>query len=68
MSGQLYQELRKLITQAEAPAQPPDQPGWPMPDRKTLAEMLRTLVPQKIELGGKAKDIKQAAARLSGDA
>lgn len=59
VSGQLYQEVRKLVQQAE-------QGGWPQEDRCTLAELLRTLVPEKIDLGGKAREIRQAAQRLGG--
>jgi CRISPR-associated protein Csm5 len=61
VGGQLYQEVRKLVQQAE-------QGGWAAEDRSALAELLRTLVPQKIDLGGKAKEIRQAAQRLGGDA
>lgn len=59
VGGQLYQNLRKLLAQAE-------QGGWPEADRLALGELVRTLVLEKIELGGKAKEVKQAAARLSG--
>jgi CRISPR-associated protein Csm5 len=58
VGGQLYQNLRQLLQQAE-------QGSWPQADRQALADLLRTVVPEKIDLGGKAKDIKQAAARLS---
>lgn len=58
VGGQLYQHLRKLLQQAE-------QGDWPQADRVALADLTRTLVPEKVDLGGKAKEIKQAAARLS---
>ena len=58
VGGQLYQHLHKLLQQAE-------QGDWPQADRVALADLTRTLVPEKVDLGGKAKEIKQAAARLS---
>lgn len=60
IGGHLYQLLRSTLANAE-------QGGWSGPDRAALAELLRTLVPQKIDLGSKAKDIKQAANRLTGE-
>lgn len=61
VGGQLYAAVRQLVQQAE-------QGDWPPSDRAELAALLRTLVPEKIDLGGKAKEIRQAAARLAGDA
>lgn len=60
VGGQLYQAVRELVKAAE-------QGHWPQEDRRALAELLRTLVPQKIDLGSKAKEIRQAAQRLGGD-
>jgi CRISPR-associated protein Csm5 len=59
ISGELYQKTRALITSA-------DGSEWIEEDRRRLGELLRTLVPTKIDLGGKAKEIKQAANRLLG--
>jgi CRISPR-associated protein Csm5 len=59
ISGQLYQLTRALIQRAEQDDQ------WTAPDKAALAELLITLVPEKIDLGGKAKEIRQAAQRLS---
>jgi CRISPR-associated protein Csm5 len=56
VGGQLYQDTRKLMQQA---------PSWPPADQAALAHLLRTLVPEKIELGGKAKEVKQAAQQLA---
>lgn len=61
VGGQLYQAVRQLVQQAA-------QGDWPPADRTALAALLRTLVPEKIDLGGKAKEIRQAATRLAGDA
>ncbi|MDM7455818.1 MAG: RAMP superfamily CRISPR-associated protein [Tepidimonas sp.] len=58
VSGQLYQRTRALIQRAE-------QDGtWSAQDKAALAELLTTLVPEKIDLAGKAKEIRQAAQRL----
>ena len=57
VSGALYAALRQLVARAE-------QGGWAAEDRRALAELMRTLVPRKIDLGGRAKEVRQAAARL----
>lgn len=61
VSGRLYQLARRVIACAE-------EGNWPATDRAALADLLRTLLPEKVDLGGKAKEIRQAAARLAGDA
>jgi CRISPR-associated protein Csm5 len=62
VGGQLYQATRQLIAKAEQPG------AWAEDDRAALAELLLSLVPLKIDLGGKAKEVKQAATRLTGQA
>jgi CRISPR-associated protein Csm5 len=57
ISGQLYQAVRKSISSAEAG-------GWSDVDRIALAEVLESVVPAKIDLAGKKKEINQAAERL----
>ncbi|MCX7212754.1 MAG: RAMP superfamily CRISPR-associated protein [Burkholderiales bacterium] len=57
ISGQLYQAVRKSISSAEAG-------GWSDVDRIALAEVLESVVPTKIDLAGKKKEINQAAERL----
>jgi hypothetical protein len=59
VGGELYQKTRSLIAIAEGGE-------WLEEDRRRLGELLRELVPQKIDLGGRAKEIKQAANRLLG--
>lgn len=55
--GQLYQETRRLIAAA-------DQGAWSPADCRRLAELLEAVVPTKIDLGNKAREIKAAAQRL----
>ena len=59
ISGELYQKTRELIALA-------DRGNWLEEDRRRLGELLRVLVPQKIDLASKAKEVKQAANRLLG--
>ena len=59
VSGQLYQRTRALIQRAEQGEQ------WSAQDKAALAELLTTLVPEKIDLGAKAREIRQAAQRLN---
>lgn len=59
VGGELYQKTRSLIAIAEGGE-------WLEEDRRRLGELLRDLVPQKIDLGGRAKEIRQAANRLLG--
>lgn len=58
VSGQLYQITRALIQRAEQDS------AWSAEDKAALAQLLTTLVPEKIDLAGKAKEIRQAAQRL----
>jgi CRISPR-associated protein Csm5 len=58
VGGHLYGEVRRLVAEADAG-------GWGAEDRRALAHLLRTLVAEKIDLGGKARDIRQAASRLA---
>jgi CRISPR-associated protein Csm5 len=57
VGGQLYSAVRQLVQRAE-------KEPWAAEDRRQLASLLRTLVPEKIELGGKAKELRDAARRL----
>lgn len=57
VGGQLYAAVRALVQRAQT------EP-WAAADRRELAKLLRTLVPEKIDLGGKAKELHVAARRL----
>jgi hypothetical protein len=61
VSGALYADVQKLVKAAL-------DGGWGEPDKQALAELVAGLAFEKIDFGGKTKEIKRAINHLKGDA
>jgi outer membrane translocation and assembly module TamA len=61
VSGALYAEVQKLL-------KPALQENWSDADKQALADLILGVAFEKIDFGGKAKDVKRAVVQLKGDA
>lgn len=60
VSGVLYAEVQKLLKRAL-------QEAWAEADRRALAEVISSLGFEKIDFGGKTREIKRVISQLRGD-
>lgn len=61
VSGVLYAEIQELLKAAV-------DGHWEDADKHTLADLIASLGSEKVDFGGKAKEIKRAIRQLKGEA